>query len=122
MEESLLLTKDQNAEERAFREVRYDAIHCQSLRLNYIRQSSYFWRGLCTSLIIKAMMLLYGSCFLDVVLSCAAKVMESLRADNVSQQVSVEYEKLFKALKQSHGEMKLDLQDQPVQSLSSLGT
>ena len=42
MEESLLLTKDQDAEERAFREVRYDAIHCQSLSLNYIWQSSYF--------------------------------------------------------------------------------
>ena len=67
------------------------------------------------------MLLLYGSCFLDVVLSCAAKVMESLRADTVSPKVSMEYEKLFKALKQSHGGIKLDLQDQPVQSLSSLG-
>ena len=59
--------------------------------------------------------------FLDVVLSCAAKVMESLRADNVPQKVSMEYEKLFEALKQSHGGMKVNLQDQPVQSLSSLG-
>ena len=57
------------------------------------------------------MILLYGSCFLDVVLSCAAKVMESLRADNVSQKVSMEYEKLFKALKQSHGGMNLETQD-----------
>ena len=59
--------------------------------------------------------------FLDVVLSCAAKVMESLRADNVPQKFSMEYEKLFEALKQSHGGMKVNLQDQPVQSLSSLG-
>ena len=34
MEESLLLTKDQDAEKRANREVRYDATHCQSLRLD----------------------------------------------------------------------------------------
>ena len=36
MEESLLFTKDQDAEKRAFREVRYDATHCQSLRLDDI--------------------------------------------------------------------------------------
>ena len=58
---------------------------------------------------------------MDIVLSCAAKIMESLRADNASDKVSMEYEKLFKALKQSHGRMDLDLQDQPKQSLSLPG-